>query len=192
MSAIAQRLSQTAARHEKGDLQEAERLCRQVIQREPMQVEALNLLGVICRQTGRMNRAADYLRKAVQEKPGDAAAHHNVAEVLRESGDLDGAIMEYRAVTDLRPAIAAVWSNLGAALRNAGRPGEAVEALAFCQLPWHEQCLAFPKNRRIAHVAGAGQVRRLARRPRRPEVSRASPFAPRRCEHSRTTGDRSI
>ena len=50
MSAIAQRLSQAAARHEQGDLQEAERLCRQVIQREPMQVEALNLLGVTPRE----------------------------------------------------------------------------------------------------------------------------------------------
>jgi len=129
MSAIAQRLSQAAARHQQGDLQEAERLCRQIIQREPMQVEALNLLAVICHQTGRMDQATDYLRTAVQGQPGDAAAHYNLAEVLRESGDLDGAIMEYRAVTDLRPAIAAVWSNLGAALRTAGRPGEAVEAL---------------------------------------------------------------
>lgn len=129
MSATAARLSRAAAKHEQGDLPEAERLCRQVIQREPKHGHALSLLGVICNQTGRPDQAAHYLRKAVQTQPNDAASHHNLADALRALGELDEAIVQYRAVARLRPEIAAVWCNLGAALRAAGRAGESIEAL---------------------------------------------------------------
>ena len=74
MSATAARLSQAAARHEQGDLQEAERLCRQVIQREPGQVAALSLLAEICRQTGRVETETAYIESAAQEYADYVAA----------------------------------------------------------------------------------------------------------------------
>jgi Tfp pilus assembly protein PilF len=56
-----------------GQLQQAEQLYLQILQRDPNQVDALHLLGLIAGQTGRDAEAIDYIRAALQLKPDFAA-----------------------------------------------------------------------------------------------------------------------
>jgi len=107
-------------------LPEAEQLCRQILQQQPRQTGAIQLLGLIAHQQGRNDQAMDLLRQAIAVDPVSPDAHYNLGVVLKGSGQLDAAIAAYRQAIFLRPDYAAAHNNLGIALHERGQPEEAV------------------------------------------------------------------
>ena len=74
--------------HRQGRLGEAEALCREVLSAEPAHVEALDLLGVLCVESGRFDAAAGFLRRAVALRPEHGRTHAYLGFALRRLGQL--------------------------------------------------------------------------------------------------------
>jgi protein O-GlcNAc transferase len=121
-------LTQAVEHHKAGRLKEAEALYREIGQDRPQYADALNLLGVIARQTDRLNEAVDLISRALALNPVSAAFHFNLAEARRGLGRNLDAINSYRASLDLCPHDAEVHHALGLALEAIARASDAVIA----------------------------------------------------------------
>lgn len=123
MSALA-----TAIRlHRSGRLAEAERAYRQILDSEPDNADALQLLGVIANQAGQPAAAADLIRRALAVNPDHADAHCNLGVALLELGDQRGADAAFHRALAIEPAIPEALNNLGNIARQQGRLEEAEE-----------------------------------------------------------------
>ena len=89
-----------------GELALAERHFRAALARESSSA-AQTGLGVVLRQTGRMEEAVATLRAAVESDPGNAAAYDQLGTTLVQMGKLPGAAETYRALVHARPSPAA-------------------------------------------------------------------------------------
>jgi len=121
-----QTLSLAMEHHNAGRLSEAESLYQQILQVDPIQPSALNLLGVIAHQAGKNDIAVDLITKAVAIKPEYAGAHNNLGNALKELGKFDEAVASYNKVLAIKPDYTEAHSNLGLALQELGKFDEAV------------------------------------------------------------------
>ena len=62
---LEQQLQSGLSHHQAGRLAEAERIYRQILAQQPDHAEALNLLGVLAGQTGRLDAAVDLIHRAI-------------------------------------------------------------------------------------------------------------------------------
>jgi predicted O-linked N-acetylglucosamine transferase (SPINDLY family) len=111
--------------HQRGHLQQAEQLYRQILQTDPHHVAALHLLGVIAYQVGRHDQAVDYISRALRLQPDYAEAHSNLGNALKAQGRLSEAVTSFQQALRLKPDYADAHSNLGNTLREQGRLAEA-------------------------------------------------------------------
>jgi len=112
--------------HNAGELTKAERIYQQILQSEPNQPDALNLLGVIAHQVGKHDSAVELITKAIDIKPDFAEAHSNLGNALQQLGRLDEAVAHLSKAIDIKPDLAEAHSNLGNALQDLGRLDEAI------------------------------------------------------------------
>ncbi len=112
--------------HQRGRLDEAATLYRQVLAARPDHPDALHLLGVVAHQQGDHARAADCIGRAVALRPGAADYHANLAEAYRALGQLDRAADCCRTALRLQPNYPAAANNLGLVLLAQGRSDEAI------------------------------------------------------------------
>ena len=116
--------------HRAGRIDEARALYQQIVDANPMGVDALHLLGMSLRQLGRHAEAIAHLRRAVAIDASQAPLFGNLAEAHRELGQTAEAIECYAAAARLAPQGAEVHSNLGALLQQVGRLDEAEASYA--------------------------------------------------------------
>jgi tetratricopeptide (TPR) repeat protein len=120
-------LSLALEHHQRGALDEAARLYRQILAARPGHPDALHLLGVVAFQQGDHLRAADCIGRAIALNPGAAAYHANLAEVYRALGQLDRAVACGRTALRLEPGYPEAANNLGNALLQQGHAAAAAE-----------------------------------------------------------------
>lgn len=106
-------LQQAIQYHAARSFQQAEVIYRQILAKQPKQVEVLNLLGVLSQQMGHPEAAVELLTQAIALKPEYPEAIYNLAVVLQEQGRLEEAIERYQAAVHLQPNYAAAHHNLG-------------------------------------------------------------------------------
>jgi len=116
--------------HQAGRHKAAERIYRQVLERDPGNANALNLLGLVAHQAGRHAEAAGLLAQAVTRQPGSALFQRNYASVQQAAGDLAAAVAAYRTAHRLAPDDAGILNDLGTALNALGQVDEAADAFA--------------------------------------------------------------
>jgi tetratricopeptide (TPR) repeat protein len=119
-------LSLALEQHQRGRLDEAARLYRQVLAVRPDHADALHLLGVVAYQRGDHVQAAQRIAAAIARNPGAATYHANLAEVYRALGRLDQAAACGRTALRLQPNNLEAANNLGTVLLQQGH----VEAAA--------------------------------------------------------------
>lgn len=117
-----------AGLYHSGDIEQAENLCREVLAHAPRNANALHLLGVLARQTHRLDLAIRSLSHAVAVWDKDASMHLNLASALHDAGRLDDAVEAYRRVIEIKPEMAAAHLSLGNALLALHRTDEAIES----------------------------------------------------------------
>ena len=87
-----------AAEMRAGNSQEAERLLRQHLVRQPADVPVLVRLGEHLGQQGRFKEALVLLQRASAAAPGDGSIRLSLARLLEEQGDVDSALEQIEAI----------------------------------------------------------------------------------------------
>lgn len=133
-----------AEHHREGRYEEAERIYREVLAREPNNISAIRLLGSLASDTSRHGIALRQLRKAVELAPNFFAAWVDLARELSEQELFEECERALRRAIRLEPELPHPWTLLGNMLSKAGRYDEAVEAFneALKKEPDHSGSLA--------------------------------------------------
>jgi len=118
-----------AREHQKANrLAEAESICRKFLKTQPDDIEALNLLGTVLRQSRKFSGAINALRKSLELNPAQADVQSDLGTCLIQSRQPAAAVDAFRASIALNPNLAATHNNLGACLRFLGQYDQAVAA----------------------------------------------------------------
>lgn len=112
--------------HQSGDLDQAEGLYRQLLDRRPDHADALHLLGVLHHQRGHHADAARLITQAITLNDQVADYHGHLGLVVQALGQLEQAASHQRRALDLQPRQFEASFNLALVLVALGRPSEAV------------------------------------------------------------------
>jgi protein O-GlcNAc transferase len=112
--------------HQGGQLDEAERLYRQILSLDTLHADSLHLLGVIAYQRGLHSNAVELINKAIGLNNGVANFHNNLGNVFRDQSRLAEAVACFERALALKPGYAEAHSNLGNVFRDQSRLAEAV------------------------------------------------------------------
>jgi predicted O-linked N-acetylglucosamine transferase (SPINDLY family) len=122
-------LTTAAAHYHAGHFHEAEKICRQTLQIDPLHDGALHLLGMIAHEAGRNDAAVVLIEQAIAIKPSAAAYHCNLGLVYQLAGNPTKARFAYSQALKLRPDYPEAHSNLGALLLDLNERHEAITSL---------------------------------------------------------------
>ncbi|WP_322039841.1 tetratricopeptide repeat protein [Burkholderia diffusa] len=114
--------------YDAGRLDAAERLCRQVRQREPERAEALHVHGLVAFRRGDFDAAVAAIADAIRRDP-QARYYYNLGTVMAAHNRPAAAAECFRQALALQPDDADAYNNLGNALRTLKDCEGAVEAL---------------------------------------------------------------
>lgn len=112
--------------HGSGNLGDAERLYRELLDEDPEQADALHYLGVIRLQSGRIDEAVSLIGRAIDARPDYADAMVNLGFGLNALSRFEEAVGQFESALKNGAATAPVFANLGGALAHLGRHAEAV------------------------------------------------------------------
>ncbi|PIE83152.1 MAG: hypothetical protein CSA09_03555 [Candidatus Contendobacter odensis] len=121
-------VAQAIQLQQQGRLDEAKKLYRKTLQRDPYQVDALHFLGVMEAQQGRYQQAVDLIHRALALNPQYADAWNNLGNILATTKQPDEAAQAYRRAIEFAPENASAHCNLGAMLRQGKQYAEAEAA----------------------------------------------------------------
>jgi Flp pilus assembly protein TadD len=116
MAALSADIAEARRLEQAGKLPDAEAVYLAILKRQPRDVAALNLLGLLQHRQGRNGEAADLIGRAVALQPDDVQALQNLGAVQMALGNGVAAIAGFRRATVLAPRDASAWRNLGLAL----------------------------------------------------------------------------
>jgi tetratricopeptide (TPR) repeat protein len=128
VSSVREILSEAVGLHRNGALDDARQGYLRVLDAEPDNADALNLLGVLELQGKRYVEAADYLERAVASKR-TAEYLGNLGLAYKHAGNRGAAASQFEAALELQPDNLEAAINLAALLHEAGRTAEARELL---------------------------------------------------------------
>jgi tetratricopeptide (TPR) repeat protein len=134
-----------AAEHQRaGEYGKAENICRDILRKDPTNVNATRLLGLIAGELGKHRLAARMLRNAVKLAPDFFGAHLDLARALLEIEELEECETVLQRVIKMRPNLPQPRSMLGGVYNKMGRFEDGVETykLALKQQPNHAGSMA--------------------------------------------------
>ncbi|PWC78075.1 tetratricopeptide repeat protein [Azospirillum sp. TSH64] len=128
MSAGHHLLAEAFDRHQSGGFDEAERLYRRILAREPAEAEALHRYGLLVAQLGRLEEADGLLSRALSldSRATEVAVNH--AKILRALHRPEDAARRFHHALALSPTLLTALEGLGHAEREAGHSAAAAEA----------------------------------------------------------------
>ena len=113
--------------YQRGNLEGAEKKFRQVILVDNRNIHGLNLLGMICVNTGRHEEAVQLITDALKISPIDAQAQGNLGLAYQRMGNLKLAESCFRKSIELGGKNRTIFNSLGNVLRESGKASEAVQ-----------------------------------------------------------------
>jgi predicted O-linked N-acetylglucosamine transferase (SPINDLY family) len=114
--------------HQAGKFAEAEAVYAGVLKRDPKNAPALDLLGVLAFQTGRVPLAIELIGQSIAIAPDAAEVHGHLGLVLAATGKSAEGVAAYRRALALRADMPDVQNNLGNVLRQLGQNDQAIYA----------------------------------------------------------------
>jgi protein O-GlcNAc transferase len=102
--------------HQAGNLPEAERLYKSILQKLPSHVPTLCNLGAVYARQERFDEAGKCYAMCLAASPGYADAHYNLGNLYRRVGRHREAVTEYQSCLKGNPNHASAYFNMGLAL----------------------------------------------------------------------------
>ena len=115
--------------HQRGDLAQAEALCRQAGAAEPKNFRAWYMLAVLCYLQGRGPDTLAAADIALRLEPGSADTLNLKGAVQRAMARLEDACASFTAAAALQPGNAALWLNLSSVQGDLGRAADALASV---------------------------------------------------------------
>jgi protein O-GlcNAc transferase len=140
---FASKLHEAVDTHMKGNMEQAERLYREILSENQHEVTALHYLGVLHYQRGDFPGSVELIRQSLSIQPYSAEAMSNLGLALTALGQLDEAEVLYRQAVAIRPDNAESYNNLANVLLVQKKVDESIEA---CQ-----QAIRLKPNFSYAH-----------------------------------------
>jgi tetratricopeptide (TPR) repeat protein len=149
-------LQRALALHQQGKLLEAGEIYRDILAKDPDQVDALSLMGVVMQAAGDLETAEALLSRATELAPDYFAPFANLGNVLQAAGRVDAAIDAFRHALELNPKSVETANNLASAMNEVGRFDAALKASerALSLLPRFPEALVNKGNA----LLGLGQA----------------------------------
>ena len=122
---VAPILAHASQCHGAGQLTEAEKGYRQVLQSNPEHPDALHLLGVLVGQSNDVQAGINLINKAVQLRPNFPGALLNLGLLLQNNGLIYEAALSYTRAVRLDPKRASAWNNLAICFSDLGQIDDA-------------------------------------------------------------------
>ncbi len=119
-------LAQAAEFHQAGKLEDAERIYRQILQRDPKHVEALRLLALIAFNYEHYGQAEQLLKRAVDIAPDYLAGWIDLSRAQLERLDLPAAAASIERAALLNPRSSIVQVHVANVQARSGRHEEAI------------------------------------------------------------------
>ncbi len=110
---IQSQLNDAIKKFEQNNLEDAEKICTELLVIHPTLYLALYIMGMIFGQQGNHNLAAKFFSKALESDPNEPYCHFNLAKAAGTLGDTRKAIEHYLYAIKLNPLFAEAWCNLG-------------------------------------------------------------------------------
>jgi tetratricopeptide (TPR) repeat protein len=119
-------LQQAVSALQRGDGATAERICRAIVEANPVQFQALYLLGIVAGQARRPEEALEWFSRAAQAQPGHADIQYNLGVAFGEVARHGDAVGAYERALALDPKRAEAHYNRGVSLDALGNYAEAL------------------------------------------------------------------
>jgi tetratricopeptide (TPR) repeat protein len=109
-----------------GNVSEAERRYREILQAQPSHADGWFFLGTACHMQGKLQEAQMNYRRAIGLQPEHASAFYNLALALEQLGQVEEAAASYSQALQFEPGNLAALTNLGNVLKASGRLDDAI------------------------------------------------------------------
>lgn len=117
--------------HRSGQVKQAKSIYRIVLDFEPKHLNANNLLGLLCVQTGEYETAIEHIQTALSIKSDDAQAHANIALAFKGLNAKDKAIKHFQQSINLMPNNPGTHNNLGNMYKELGQLENAIKCYNY-------------------------------------------------------------
>jgi tetratricopeptide (TPR) repeat protein len=119
-------LSQAREMLQRGSLEEAKNLVEEQLRRDPSNVEAYNLLGIVYTNEKEYDHAVDAFQQALKLDPSSTSTHNNLGNLYVAQQKAELAENEFNTVLKLAPTNRDANYNLGLLLLAKGSPRSAI------------------------------------------------------------------
>jgi tetratricopeptide (TPR) repeat protein len=119
-------LHQAVAMQQNGAHAEAEEIYREILAVRPTHFDAIQLLGALALQTGRIDEGIELLKKAISINGKQAPLHSNLAYSYNAQRRFSEGLASANRALALQPGFADALNNRGNALAGLDRPAEAL------------------------------------------------------------------
>lgn len=114
------------AAHQSGDIEAAENLYKELLEKSPEDADILHLLSILMAQKEEFEIARQYIDKALKLQPNSASFHNTLGNIEKNLGRTEQAIEQYQRAIHLAPHSAAAHNNLGTLLYKQNKIDEAI------------------------------------------------------------------
>ena len=114
--------------HQKGDLDEAQKIYESILRRDPRNFDALHLLGVLATQRKKFAKAIDLITAAIALNAHNARSFYNLGFAYQESKKFELALIYYEKAISLDPNYYVAHSNKAATLKELNRLEDALSS----------------------------------------------------------------
>ena len=118
-------LNEAAKLQQAGQSSKAAVVCHDILEQNPAQPDALQLLGIITYLNGDMTEAIRLFQKALKSQPDNPEAHNNLAIILNYSDRTEEALEHFNRSLAINPGYAEAHNNRANALRSLNRFADA-------------------------------------------------------------------
>jgi Tfp pilus assembly protein PilF len=112
--------------YQAGNLQQAKRLCMEILEEQPNNEECLYLLGIVYAGLEEYDLAIQNIERSLQSNIRNADAYLALGAIFQKKGLFDEAINFYRKALEIDPDFAEAYENLGDIFRDKQQLDEAV------------------------------------------------------------------
>jgi Flp pilus assembly protein TadD len=108
-----------------GNIRQAGEICRDILEKTPSQIDAMQLLGLICCKEAKYIESAELLGRVIKLRPDLPKVYNNLGFALMKLGNLEPAAAAFEKAVTLQVDFKQAYNNIGLVLKKLGNFAQA-------------------------------------------------------------------